>query len=109
MLIELSYMHGMCPLCGARPGSIKKLNNINLKKQCDNYASVTVFEAECMFCKFKWFVQTYLLVGDDKQVFSCRRNLIELQDLKLYYDLFRDMVYMDGKLCYKELIDVLHG
>jgi hypothetical protein len=97
MLIEISYMHGLCPLCG---GSAVSINPIDSARDIDTqrndlmYMNFVAYSVRCDRCSFMWYVRTYSWISADKSGYATRRNYVDHVDYKQYKPLLVDMAYV---------------
>ena len=96
MLIEISYMHGQCPLCGGAAVAINPIGSardLDTKRNSLTYMNFVSYSVRCECCSFMWYVRTYSWINDDKTGFATRRNYVDHVDYKRYKSLFTDMAY----------------
>ena len=96
MLIEISYMHGLCPLCGGSAVAINVLDStrdIDKKRNDLTYLSCVSYSVRCDCCSFMWYVRTYSWIDSDKFGSGIRRNYVDSVDYEQYKPLLVDMAY----------------
>ena len=105
MFVEISYVHGACPLCGGRPTQINPLDSARdllVNESVATYSNFVTYSARCNRCSLLWYVRTYSWIDENKAGHAVRRNYIDHHDYMKLKPMFIGMVNTDATLLEEE-------